>query len=113
VRGTEACGTRRARAAVLARAYDHDHQHQWIEDAQLPPTELAAHLARHGLKAEVERINAGRADVQPLILSIAADASMDLLVMGAYGHSRLQERLLGGVSRGMFQSMTVPTLMSH
>jgi nucleotide-binding universal stress UspA family protein len=77
------------------------------------PKELAAHLARHGLKAEVERINADRADIQPLILSIAADASMDLLVMGAYGHSRLQERLLGGVSRGMFQSMTVPTLMSH
>ena len=77
------------------------------------PTELAAHLARHGLKAEVERISADRADIQPLILSIAADASMDLLVMGAYGHSRLQERLLGGVSRGMFQSMTVPTLMSH
>ena len=74
---------------------------------------LAAHLARHGLKAEVERISADRADIQPLILSIAADASMDLLVMGAYGHSRLQERLLGGVSRGMFQSMTVPTLMSH
>jgi len=77
------------------------------------PTELAAHLARHGLKAEVERISADRADVQPLILSMAADASMELLVMGAYGHSRLQERLLGGVSRGMFQSMTVPTLMSH
>ena len=77
------------------------------------PTELAAHLARHGLKAEVERISADRADVQPLILSIAADASMELLVMGAYGHSRLQERLLGGVSRAMFQSMTVPTLMSH
>ena len=77
------------------------------------PKELAAHLARHGLKAEVERISADRADVQPLILSIAADASMELLVMGAYGHSRLQERLLGGVSRGMFQSMTVPTLMSH
>ena len=56
------------------------------------------------MKAEVERINADRADIQPLILSIAADASMDLLVMGAYGHSRLQERLLGGVSRGMFQS---------
>jgi nucleotide-binding universal stress UspA family protein len=66
------------------------------------PTELAAHLARHGLKAEVERISADRADVHPLILSMAADASMELLVMGAYGHSRLQERLLGGVSRGMF-----------
>ena len=77
------------------------------------PMQLAAHLARHGLKAEVERISADRADVQPLILSIAAEASMELLVMGAYGHSRLQERLLGGVSRGMIQSMTVPTLMSH
>jgi nucleotide-binding universal stress UspA family protein len=77
------------------------------------PVELAAHLARHGLKAQVERITADRADIQPLILSIAADAGMDLLVMGAYGHSRLQERLLGGVTRGMFQSMTVPTLMSH
>jgi nucleotide-binding universal stress UspA family protein len=76
-------------------------------------TELAAHLARHGLKAQIERINADRADIQPLILSIAADAGMDLLVMGAYGHSRLQERLLGGVSRSMLQSMTVPTLMSH
>jgi nucleotide-binding universal stress UspA family protein len=38
---------------------------------------------------------------------------MDLMVMGAYGHSRLEERLLGGVTRGMLQSMTVPTLMSH
>jgi nucleotide-binding universal stress UspA family protein len=77
------------------------------------PVELAAQLARHGLKAQVERISADRADIQPLILSIAADAGMDLLVMGAYGHSRLQERLLGGVTRGMLQSMTVPTLMSH
>ena len=77
------------------------------------PVELAAHLARQGLKAQVERISADRADIQPLILSIAADAGMDLLVMGAYGHSRLQERLLGGVTRGMLQSMTVPTLMSH
>lgn len=77
------------------------------------PVELAAQLARHGLKAQVERISADRADIQPLILSIAADAGMELLVMGAYGHSRLQERLLGGVTRGMLQSMTVPTLMSH
>ena len=45
--------------------------------------------------------------------SIAADAGLDLIVMGGYGHSRLQERILGGVTRGMLQSMTVPTLMSH
>ena len=48
-----------------------------------------------------------------MILSIAADSGLDLIVMGGYGHSRLKERILGGVTRGMLQSMTVPTLMSH
>jgi nucleotide-binding universal stress UspA family protein len=47
------------------------------------------------------------------LLSIAADESLDLLVMGGYGHSRLQETVLGGVTRDMLRSMTVPTLMSH
>ena len=58
-------------------------------------------------------MDADRADVQPTILSIAADDDLDLIVMGGYGHSRLQERILGGVTRGMLQSMTVPTLMAH
>jgi nucleotide-binding universal stress UspA family protein len=75
--------------------------------------DLAIHLARRGLTAKVERADADSADIQATILSIAADIGLDLLVMGAYGHSRLQERLLGGVTRGMLQSMTVPTLMSH
>jgi nucleotide-binding universal stress UspA family protein len=75
--------------------------------------ELAAHLARRGLTAKIERASAEGADVQPTILSIAADTGLDLIVMGAYGHSRLQERLLGGVTRGMLESTTVPTLMSH
>jgi nucleotide-binding universal stress UspA family protein len=74
---------------------------------------LAAHLARHGLAAQIERMSADRSDIQPAILSLAADAGLDLIVMGGYGHSRLQERVLGGVTRGMLQSMTVPTLMSH
>jgi len=58
-------------------------------------------------------MSADRADIQPTILSVAADTDIDLIVMGGYGHSRLQERILGGVTRGMLQSMTVPTLMSH
>jgi nucleotide-binding universal stress UspA family protein len=74
---------------------------------------LAAYLARHGQKAQIERSSADHADIQPTILSIAADTGLDLIVMGAYGHSRLRERLLGGVTRGMLQSMTAPTLMSH
>ena len=75
--------------------------------------ELAAHLARRGVTAKFERTSADGADIQSTILSIAADTGMDLIVMGAYGHSRLQEWILGGVTRGMLRSMTVPTLMSH
>jgi nucleotide-binding universal stress UspA family protein len=74
---------------------------------------LTAHLARHGLTAHIERMTSDHADIQTTILSIAADTGLDLIVMGGYGHSRFQERILGGVTRGMLQSMTVPTLMSH
>ncbi len=74
---------------------------------------LAQHLGRHGLSTRIERADADRGTIQPAILSIAADADLDLIVMGGYGHSRLQERLLGGVTRAMLQAMTVPTLMSH
>jgi nucleotide-binding universal stress UspA family protein len=74
---------------------------------------LAAQLARRGVTARIERMKAGRAEIQPTILSIASDIGLDLIVMGGYGHSRLNERILGGVTRGMLQSMTVPTLMSH
>jgi nucleotide-binding universal stress UspA family protein len=75
--------------------------------------DLATHLAQRGLAAQIEHTSADRADIQPTLLSIAADRGLDLIVMGAYGHSRLQERILGGVTRGMLQSMTTPTLMSH
>jgi len=83
------------------------------EASNAPAATLAAHLARHGLTTQIERGSADRANIQPTILSIAADKGLDLIVMGGYGHSRLQERILGGVTRGMLQSMTVPTLMSH
>jgi nucleotide-binding universal stress UspA family protein len=81
--------------------------------ADVSAATLKSHLARHGLPASIVRMDAGRTDIQPIILSIAADAGLDLIVMGGYGHSRLNERILGGVTRGMLESMTVPTLMSH
>ncbi|MFH1342027.1 MAG: universal stress protein [Pseudomonadota bacterium] len=74
---------------------------------------ISAHLARFGTTVRIQQMDADRADIQPSILSIAADDGLDLIVMGGYGHSRLQERILGGVTRDMIQSMTVPTLMSH
>jgi nucleotide-binding universal stress UspA family protein len=81
--------------------------------AEASPAKLAAHLAGLGLPAKTISIQSDRSDVQPTILSVAADEGLDMLVMGGYGHSRLQETVLGGVTREMFRSMTVPTLMSH
>lgn len=87
------------------------------EDRRAPAepsvSDVSAYLARYGVTIRIERIDADRGYIQPTILSIAADHSLDLLVMGGYGHSRLQERFLGGVTRDMLHSMTVPTLMSH
>lgn len=74
---------------------------------------LSDYLAQHGLQARIERSSADGNAIQPALLSLAADCSLDLLVMGGYGHSRLQERIFGGVTRAMFRAMTVPTLMTH
>ena len=52
-------------------------------------------------------------DVGAVILSRAADYDVDLIVMGVYGHSRMREMVLGGASRELLSSMTVPLLMSH
>jgi nucleotide-binding universal stress UspA family protein len=74
---------------------------------------LAKHFARAGLPIQLVHLTAARSEIQPTILSLAAEESLDMLVMGAYGHSRLQEGILGGVTREMLQTMTVPTLLSH
>ena len=83
------------------------------EAGEASSDQLVGHLARRGIAARVQRLAAERSDVQGAILSIAAESNMGLLVMGGYGHSRLQERILGGVTRGMFELTTVPVLMSH
>jgi len=80
---------------------------------ELPGVDLAQHLARHGLKVDVKRITSPDIDVPSTILSYAADCSADMIVMGGYGHSRLREFILGGATRGILESMTVPALMSH
>jgi nucleotide-binding universal stress UspA family protein len=80
---------------------------------ELPGVDLGEHLARHGLKIEVKRLVAEGADVANTILSHAADCAADFIIMGGYGHSRLREFVLGGMTRGMLGAMTVPALMSH
>jgi nucleotide-binding universal stress UspA family protein len=78
-----------------------------------PGADIALHLARHSIKVEVRRIETHDLDVANTILSHIADRGSDLLVMGAYGHSRLRELVLGGVTRTILREMTVPVLMAH
>ena len=75
--------------------------------------EMAKHLARHGVKAEIKTTVASDISVTDAILSYAADSSATMIVMGGYGHSRLREFILGGTTRGILSSMTVPVVMSH
>jgi nucleotide-binding universal stress UspA family protein len=80
---------------------------------EIPGADLGQHLARHGLKIEVKRLTAPDLDAANALLSYAADTGATFMVMGGYGHSRLREFVLGGVTRGIFSSLTVPALLSH
>ena len=79
----------------------------------VPGADICLHLARHGVNAVCESIRADDVDVGNMLLSRAADDSSDLLVMGAYGRSRLRELVLGGATRHILYHMTVPVLLSH
>ena len=80
---------------------------------ELPGADVGAYLARHGVRVKVEAIEGAEVDAGNQLLSRAADRSSDLIVMGAYAHSRFSEMVLGGATRTMLESMTVPVLMSH
>ena len=83
------------------------------ESDEIAGADLGQHLARHGLKVDLKRMTSPDTDVAAMVLSYAADSSADMIVMGGYGHSRLREFVLGGVTRAVLSSMTVPTLLSH
>jgi nucleotide-binding universal stress UspA family protein len=78
-----------------------------------PGADIALHLSRHDVKVQVEHVEVRDIEVGDTILSRLADESSDMLVMGCYGHSRLREMVLGGVTRDVLQHMTVPVLLSH
>jgi nucleotide-binding universal stress UspA family protein len=84
-----------------------------LNDKELTGADMGAHLARHDVKVEVKNIAAADVDVSNVVLSYAADTGAQFIVMGGYGHSRLRQYILGGATRGILQTMTVPVLMSH
>jgi len=83
------------------------------EHGNVPGADIGLYLARHGVRVEVKTDHGAEIDVGNELLSRAADLDADLIVMGGYGHSRLKEWALGGATRVILESMTVPVLMSH
>lgn len=75
--------------------------------------DISLHLARHGVKVQAESLEVHEISVGEALLSRLADEGADLLVMGGYGHSRLSQTVLGGVTRTILESMTVPVFLSH
>lgn len=75
--------------------------------------DLARYLAWHGIRAEVHALDRGDEPVGSILLRCAADAGADVLVMGAYSHSRVREIIMGGVTRYMLAHAGLPILTAH
>ncbi|MGV7245613.1 universal stress protein [Caballeronia sp. M23-90] len=102
---------RRAKRTTIVTV---DELHDAACGDRIPGADIALVLTRHDVNANVVRLgHIENTAAGGLLLSKAAELGADLIVMGAYGHSRWQELVMGGVTRSMFQSMTVPVLMSH
>jgi len=80
---------------------------------EVPGADIAVHLARHGVEVTVQSVEMGQMEVGEALLSFATDGARDLLVMGAYAHSRMRELVLGGATRTVLARMTLPVLMAH
>ncbi|MDQ1831648.1 universal stress protein [Massilia scottii] len=78
----------------------------------IPGADMGLYLARHGVRVEVSAVE-GVADVGEALLSHAADRGADLIVMGAYGHSRFRELFMGGATRTALRSSPLPLWMAH
>lgn len=83
------------------------------EEDAAPAAGIAAHLARHGVPATAARTISGGLSPADVLLNTTSDIGADLIVVGGYGHSRLREVTLGGVTRSLLRHMTVPVFLSH
>ncbi|MFY0312091.1 universal stress protein, partial [Leisingera sp. D0M16] len=82
-------------------------------DGEDPGTDAAAWLSHHGCNVTVSQFPSGGRDVGPAIQDRAREAGADLVVMGAYGHSRLREAVFGGTTRTMIEQTELPVLFAH
>jgi nucleotide-binding universal stress UspA family protein len=82
-------------------------------DAAPMEADVKRWLMQHGVRGATRIAHTEKIEIADVLLSAAADMSADLIVMGAYGRSRLRELILGGATHGILRHMTAPVLMSH
>lgn len=101
------------RAAAEVEIFSIDGQDSKFQSAALTGADIAETLARRGLTVTLGSQESARLPIAAVIENRCADFAADLLVMGAYSHARIRERLFGGVTQTLLESMTVPVLMSR
>ncbi|PKA45500.1 universal stress protein [Rhizobium sullae] len=90
-----------------------DQPRSRFEGGDEPGAGMANYLARHGINVVVDRIASCGCPISDVLVRHAREIGADLIVMGAYGHSRLRERILGGVTRATIDQLKLPALMAH
>lgn len=83
------------------------------DDGEEPGNDIAGYLAHHGINVEVEVLSAAARDVSSVLLTHATDIDAGMIVMGAYGHSRLFEQVFGGTTLNTLENTDRPVLMAH
>ena len=83
------------------------------EEGVIPTDDIIAHLKRHGVVAEAMRVRIGEGDIGRALLASAKELGAELMVMGAFHHSRWREFILGGVTLTVLEEATIPLFMAH
>ncbi|MGI9290224.1 MAG: universal stress protein [Gammaproteobacteria bacterium] len=96
---------------VVVLVVDADRQER--TNGEKPGDDISNHLNAHGINNRIERRLSDGVPTSTIILNVLSDTGADILIMGGYGTSKLREVVLGGVTRTLFNSMTVPVFMSH
>ncbi|MCJ8519623.1 nucleotide-binding universal stress UspA family protein [Pseudorhizobium tarimense] len=90
-----------------------DPQSPYGDNDGEPGAEIATYLSRHDVNVSVDQLPSGGGDVAEVISAHAADVSADMIVLGAYGHSRLRQRVFGGVTSSVLRQVQLPTLIAR
>lgn len=99
--------------AIAKRVYVMTATHEKVIDTRRSGPELAKHLARHGIEVVLDTVDAAGRSIGVVLESYAASHNADLLVMGAYGHSRIRDFILGGATESMVARPPLPIFLSH